>query len=109
MHLERRRAWRHNPSRTPREYVRLLKTGSAEQRELRGLTSALEQSWYGQREANAEEFGAAKESFERLAGRRRRRSVSDARWSDRRIVLWMGAVILLLIVVGECARAQHRR
>jgi hypothetical protein len=25
--------------------------------------------------------------------------VSDARWSDRRIVLWMGAVILLLIVV----------
>ena len=25
--------------------------------------------------------------------------MSDARWSDRRIVLWMGAVILLLIVV----------
>ena len=46
-------------SRTPREYLRLLKAGSAEQRELRGLTSALEQSWYGQREANAEEFGAA--------------------------------------------------
>jgi hypothetical protein len=34
---------------------------------LRGLTSALEQSWYGQREANAEEFSAAKESFDRLA------------------------------------------
>ena len=67
VHLERRRAWRHNPSRTPREYVRLLKAGSAEQRELRGLTSALEQSWYGQREANAEEFSAAKESFDRLA------------------------------------------
>lgn len=67
VHLERRRAWRHNPSRTPREYVRLLKAGSTEQRELRGLTSALEQSWYGQREANAEEFGAAKENFDRLA------------------------------------------
>src|ERR1700761_7094229 len=67
VHLERRRAWRHNPSRTPREYVRLLKAGSAEQRELRGLTTALEQSWYGQREANAEEFSAAKESFDRLA------------------------------------------
>ncbi|HXS14073.1 MAG TPA: DUF4129 domain-containing protein [Acidobacteriaceae bacterium] len=67
VHLEGRRAWRPNPSRTPREYVRLLKAGSAEQRELRGLTSALEQSWYGQREANAEEFGAARESFERLA------------------------------------------
>lgn len=67
VHLERRRAWRHNPSRTPREYVRLLKAGTAEQRELRGLTSALEQSWYGQREANAEEFAEARESFERLA------------------------------------------
>jgi hypothetical protein len=67
VHLERRRAWKHNPSRTPREYVRLLKAGSTEQRELRGLTSALEQSWYGQREANAEEFNSAKESFDRLA------------------------------------------
>lgn len=67
VHLEARRAWRHNPSRTPREYVRLLKAGSTEQRELRGLTSALEQSWYGQREANAAEFAEARESFERLA------------------------------------------
>lgn len=67
VHLEGRRAWKHNPSRTPREYVRLLKPGTVEQRELRGLTSALEQSWYGQREANAEDFGAARKSFERLA------------------------------------------
>jgi hypothetical protein len=67
VHLESRRAWRHNPSRTPREYVRLLKAGSAEQRELRGLTGALEQSWYGQREANAVEFAEARERFERLA------------------------------------------
>lgn len=65
--LERRRAWRHNASRTPREYVRLLKTGSAEQRDLRGLTNSLEQSWYGQRESNAEEFAEARKSFERLA------------------------------------------
>jgi len=67
VHLEHRRAWRHNPARTPREYVRLLKTGSAEQRELRGLTGTLEQSWYGQREADAEEFGEARQRFERLA------------------------------------------
>jgi hypothetical protein len=67
VHLEQRRAWRHNPARTPREYVRLLKAGSAEQRELRGLTAALERSWYGQREVSAEEFGAARESFERIA------------------------------------------
>jgi uncharacterized protein DUF4129 len=67
VHLERRRTWKHNPSRTPREYVRLLKAGSAEQRELRGLTNTLEQSWYGQREASAEQFGEAQASFERLA------------------------------------------
>jgi hypothetical protein len=67
VHLEGRRAWRHNPSRTPREYVRLLKARTTEQRELRGLTSALEKSWYGQRAVNAEEFAEARESFERLA------------------------------------------
>lgn len=67
VHLEQRRAWRHNPARTPREYVRLLKAGSAEQVELRGLTNELEQSWYGQRETDAGNFSAAKESFERLA------------------------------------------
>jgi len=76
VHLEGKRAWRHNPSRTPREYVRLLKAGSTEQRELRGLTSALEQSWYGQREANAEEFAEARESFERLAEADTRGSVA---------------------------------
>ena len=67
VHLERRRAWRHDPARTPREYLRLLKAGSVEQRELRGLTNALEQNWYGQREASAEDFGEARDSFERLA------------------------------------------
>lgn len=66
VHLEQRRAWKHNASRTPREYVRLLRAGSDEQRELRTLTSSLEQSWYGHREANELEFGAARESFDRL-------------------------------------------
>ncbi|HEV2579017.1 MAG TPA: DUF4129 domain-containing protein [Acidobacteriaceae bacterium] len=66
VHLEQRRAWRHNESRTPREYVRLLKTGSEEQRELRTLTNSLEESWYGHREPNEREFGAARESFDRL-------------------------------------------
>lgn len=67
--LERRRLWRQNPARTPREYVRLLKPGSPEQRELRGLTAALERSWYAQRAATAEEFGDAKESFDKIAAR----------------------------------------
>jgi hypothetical protein len=67
VHLENRRAWRHNPARTPREYVRLLKPGSPEQRELRGLTGALEKIWYGQQKAREEEYHEARESFERLA------------------------------------------
>jgi len=79
VHLEGSRMWRHNPSRTPREYVRLLKAGSSAQRELRGLTNSLEQSWYGQREASAEEFGAARESFERLADDRTRESVAGGK------------------------------
>lgn len=66
VHLENHRAWRHNPARTPREYVRLLKPGSAEQRELRGLTGSLEKNWYGQQEARAEEYSEARERFERL-------------------------------------------
>jgi hypothetical protein len=65
--LENRRAWRPNPARTPREYVRLLKPGSAEQRELRGLTGALEKSWYGQQETREAEYHDARESFEKLA------------------------------------------
>jgi hypothetical protein len=67
MHLESRRAWRHNPSRTPREYVRLLKPGSTEQHELRGLTGVLEKSWYGQQAVREEEYREARNSFERLA------------------------------------------
>lgn len=67
IHLENRRAWRHNPARTPREYVRLLKPGSVEQLELRRLTGALETNWYGRHITREEEYQAARESFERLA------------------------------------------
>lgn len=72
--FERRRLWRQNPARTPREYVRLLKPGSAEQRDLRGLTAALERCWYGQHAATPEEFAYARESFDRIA---RKSSPSD--------------------------------
>jgi hypothetical protein len=79
VHLENRRAWRHNPARTPREYVRLLKPGSVEQSELRGLTGALEKSWYGQRATHEEEYHAARESLEKLAGSESPASASRAR------------------------------
>jgi hypothetical protein len=64
--LESRRAWRHNPTRTPREYVRLLKAGSAQQQGLRGLTQIFERTWYGLRETDAEEYARARELYEGL-------------------------------------------
>lgn len=65
--LEGRRAWRHNPTRTPREYVRLLKPGSAQQQGLRRLTQIFERVWYGLRDADEGEYAEARALYERLA------------------------------------------
>ena len=64
--LEARRAWRHNPTRTPREYVRLLKPGSPQQGALRGLTQILEHVWYGLRDASNEDYQQARSLFDGL-------------------------------------------
>jgi hypothetical protein len=64
--LEGRRAWRHNPARTPREYVRLLKPGSAQQGSLRGLTQIFERLWYGLRDANSADYERARTLYESL-------------------------------------------
>jgi hypothetical protein len=64
--LESRRAWRHNPTRTPREYVRLLQPGSAQQTGLRKLTQIFERVWYGLRDAEAGEYAEARALYERL-------------------------------------------
>jgi hypothetical protein len=64
--LESRRAWRHNPTRTPREYVRLLKPGSAQQKGLRRLTQIFERVWYGLRDADSREYAEARALYERL-------------------------------------------
>lgn len=64
--LEARRAWRHNPSRTPREYVRLLKPGSAQQTALRALTGIFERVWYGLRDAQAADYQRARTLFDGL-------------------------------------------
>lgn len=66
--LEARRAWRHNPTRTPREYVRLLKPESAQEKGLRRLTQIFELAWYGLRGASAEEYAEALSVYEGLAG-----------------------------------------
>jgi hypothetical protein len=65
--LEGRRAWRHNPTRTPREYVRLLRAGSTQQTALRALTQIFERVWYGLREADAAEFQRAQACFATIA------------------------------------------
>ncbi len=65
--LEARRAWRHNPTRTPREYVLLLKRGSAQQKRLRSLTQIFERVWYGLREADEAEYIEARTLYEQLA------------------------------------------
>lgn len=65
--LESRRAWTHNPTRTPREYVRLLKPGSPQQQGLRGLTQIFERVWYGLREADGEEYSRVRALYDNLA------------------------------------------
>ena len=69
VHLESRRAWRHNPSRTPREYVRLLKPGSKQQGALRGLTQIFERVWYGFGKTDGEEYGRARSMYDGLSDR----------------------------------------
>ena len=64
--LEAKRAWRANPARTPREYVRLLAPDSKAQAALRELTRGFELVWYGQAEADEAMFRAARESFEAI-------------------------------------------
>lgn len=64
--LEGRRAWRPNAARTPREYLALLRAGSATQAALRDLTRAFEQVWYGQQAGEEAQFQAALASYEAL-------------------------------------------
>ncbi|QMV19310.1 DUF4129 domain-containing protein [Granulicella sp. 5B5] len=64
--LESRRAWRHNPTRTPREYVRLLRPGSPQQVGLRSLTQVFERTWYGLRDTTTDEYTQARALYDGL-------------------------------------------
>lgn len=66
LHLESRRAWRHDPSRTPREYVRLLAPGGAQRESLARLTRLFERVWYGLESSNAAEYREARALYERI-------------------------------------------
>lgn len=57
--MESRRAWRPNTTRTPREYVRLLKPGTEAYRVLRELTRSFERVWYGHDAAGEAQYRTA--------------------------------------------------
>jgi hypothetical protein len=57
--LEGRRVWAPNRSRTPREYVRLLETGSARWKLLRQQTHGFEHVWYGLHDAARQDYERA--------------------------------------------------
>ncbi|MGB0125448.1 MAG: DUF4129 domain-containing protein [Silvibacterium sp.] len=64
--LEGRRLWSPNRSRTPREYVRLLETGSTRWTLLRQQTQGFERIWYGLNEAAQRDYQRALELHEGL-------------------------------------------
>ncbi len=64
--LETRKAWRPNPTRTPREYLPLLRAGSGTQATLRSLTRQLERTWYGSAEPTQAEVQAARNNLSAL-------------------------------------------
>ncbi len=77
--LEGRRAWRPNPTRTPREYLRLLPAGSEVGRALKGLTARFERVWYGKPRIGESDFRAAQGEFERILAADLRRADPPAR------------------------------
>ncbi|MGB7191694.1 MAG: DUF4129 domain-containing protein [Acidobacteriaceae bacterium] len=64
--LEGRKLWAPNRSRTPREYVRLLESGSARWRILRQQTQGFERVWYGLRDAARQDYERALALHEEL-------------------------------------------
>lgn len=77
--LEGRRAWRPNTTRTPREYVRLLKPGTEAHRALRDLTRLLERVWYGNLPGDEADYRAAKTLFHELDAARTERAGTPER------------------------------
>jgi len=64
--MEDRGSWRRGTVRTPREYVWLLPSGSAQQGALRHLTALFERVWYGGRPAAEADFNGAARLVETL-------------------------------------------
>ena len=67
--LEDRGAWRPDPTRTPREYLRLLPPTSGDRPGLAALTRTFELVWYGAEEADRRRFEEALAHLERMGCR----------------------------------------
>jgi hypothetical protein len=67
--LEERGSWRPNRARTPREYLHLLTSGSAQYPILAALTRKFELVWYGHREAGEGDFKETLTQLEQLGCR----------------------------------------
>jgi hypothetical protein len=65
--LETRRFWPADRARTPREYLRLLKTDTEMHAEMLGLTRSFEHTWYGEAPAEEKDFRQACGVLERIA------------------------------------------
>ncbi len=74
--MEARRAWKPNATRTPREYLRLLRPGSEAQAALRELTRIFERIWYGHADADQLQYSAALARFRLLESARPEKSGS---------------------------------
>ncbi len=64
--LEGRRVWRQSRGRTPREYLRLLETGSPYAGPVRGLTQLLERIWYGLGAAEQGDYERARALYDEV-------------------------------------------
>ncbi|GGA73181.1 hypothetical protein GCM10011507_25990 [Edaphobacter acidisoli] len=64
--LEGRGIWRRGVARTPREYLLLLRSGSAQQTALRQLTSLFERVWYGKHPIGKGDYNSALALFDAL-------------------------------------------
>ena len=81
--LEVRRAWRPNPTRTPREYLKLLRPGADAQRALQELTRVFERVWYGHGEADEIQFRTAQTSLRAIEASDLQRSTGNEAQASR--------------------------
>jgi hypothetical protein len=67
--LERQGTWKPDRARTPREYLRLLASGSEHRETLSTLTRIFELAWYAKKDADERTFSLTLQALEKLGCR----------------------------------------